>query len=116
MKIPGDVCKGGFEPNRVEKKIKRNCPEEEEFKEEFGMAGSDSWHDYIDIADLFNTDGLFERNSESEKVTQNHSRVTLWPHKLSIVRLYWCVTTFRSCPRIHGSLDTRPTFSSRKEI
>ena len=73
MKIPGDKCSGGFEPHRVEKKIKRNCPEEEEFKEEFGMAGSDSWHDYIDIADLFNTDGLFERNSESEKVIQNHS-------------------------------------------
>ena len=65
------MCEGGFEPHRVEKKIKRNCPEEEEFKEEFGMAGSDSWHDYIDIADLFNTDGLFDRNSESEKVTQN---------------------------------------------
>ena len=64
------MCQGGFEPHRVEKKIKRNCPEEEEFKEEFGMAGSDSWHDYIDIADLFNTDGLFERNSESEKVTK----------------------------------------------
>jgi len=68
VKIPGDMCEGGFEPHRVEKKIKRNCPEEEEFKEEFGMAGSDSWHDYIDIADLFNTDGLFDRNSESEKL------------------------------------------------
>ena len=62
------MCQGGFEPHRVEKKIKRNCPEEEEFKEEFGMAGSDSWHDYIDISDLFNGEGLFERNSESEKV------------------------------------------------
>lgn len=68
VKIPGDMCKGGFEPHREEKKIKRNCPEEEEFKEEFGMAGSDSWHDYIDIADLFNTDGFLERNSESDKL------------------------------------------------
>ena len=75
------MCQGGFEPHRVEKKIKRNCPEEEEFKEEFGMAGSDSWHDYIDIADLFNTDGLFERNSESEKVTKYvffHIWTTIW--------------------------------------
>ena len=53
---------------REEKVLHKNCPAQEEYKETYGMHGSDSWTDYLDFSDLFdfNSDKLKQDEVEKE--------------------------------------------------
>ena len=74
VKIPGDNCEEMSddlknEVSRIEKVLHKNCPDQEEYKETFGMKGSDSWTDYLDFSDLFDLNTGKLKADEAEKVT-----------------------------------------------